>query len=525
MKHLFLIAFLGFAGLTAFCQNAQTASPSFIFPDSTGWNVVNEGQHVQFTVKSTHNSSKIYYSVEGADGLGIQFDSTGLFTWTPSFDLVDRVQKTRDITLIFQQALHDGKRERKEVTFIVRHVNRPPVVEELPVLYVRQSSANNYQIPSELVYDPDGDPLVFRSNQTVLPEGAAFSQQGLFTWKPSRTQFTSLKNNPMVIEFAVQDQPDKLETTGKIRIAQTQLDLPPDILIVPGDTVVSIKEDEILNLKIYVSDPNGDDDVRTVGLITGDKRIPQAALKENTALQYELTWSPGYEFVEDTQPPVKTDLTIFALDKSNNRSQKKITVRVSDAENLIKKDAHQFQKYRTNLVDAVILLQQLDQNQKKLNADYKKAKKGKKNRSIVNASLGAVTGATPAVVDNPQNAKVIAGIGGTTVLTFGTLEATEVIGRSKEGILEKIKITIDLRNKIQGAGDEFARKYALKATRRSPEFDKDIEKFRTALADQRIVLLELDAYSRGLRIDDKDIKKYFVDFVEEQKDSSAVTPK
>ena len=57
-------------------------------------------------------------------------------------------------------------------------------------------------------------------------------------------------------------------------IAQTQLDLPPDVMVVPGDSIFSIKEDEILNLKIYVSDPNGDDDVKTVGLITSDTRIP-----------------------------------------------------------------------------------------------------------------------------------------------------------------------------------------------------------------------------------------------------------
>jgi uncharacterized FAD-dependent dehydrogenase len=181
---------------------------------------------------------------------------------------------------------------------------------------------------------------------------------------------------------------------------------------------------------------------------------------------------------------------------------------------MIKKDALQFQKYRSNLVDALILLQQLDIDQKKLNGDYKKAKKGKKNRSIVNASLGAVTGATPAVINDTQSAKVVAGVGGTTVLTFGTLEATEVIGRSKEGILDKIKLCIDLRNKIQSTGDEFARKYALKISRRSAEFEKDIEKFRAALSDQRIVLLELDAYSKNTRVDDRDIKRFFVDYVE-----------
>ena len=514
MKNIILLSCFVIAGINAYSQNGPS---SFVFPDSAGWNILNENQTLSFVVKSTHESPLIYFSIEGANGLGIEFDSLGHFRWSPSFDLVDRVQKSKDITLIFQQLLPDGKRERREVTFLVRHVNRPPVVEELPIVYVKQSNLNTYQIQSDFVYDPDGDPMVFKSILSQMPEGSALSSQGAFTWNPSRTQFASLKNQPLVVEFIAQDQPEKAETQGKLKIAQTQLDLPPEIMIVPGDSLFTIKEDEILNLKLYVSDPNGDDDVRTTGMLSTDKRVPQSILKENTTLQSEVTWSPGYSFVDDTQTAVTAELIFYALDKSNNRTQRKVKVRVADAENLIKKDAHQFQKYRSNLVDAMILVQQLDANHKQLNNDYKKAKKGKKNRSIVNASLGAVTGFTPVIVNDPQQAKVVAGVGGTTVLTFGTLEATEVIGRSKEGILEKIKISIDLRNKIQSTGDDFARKYALKVTRRNPEFEKDIEKFRAALNDQRIVLLELDAYSKNKIVEDRDIKKVFVDYVEEQK--------
>ncbi len=459
MKNLFVICLVFLAVLSV---RAQTAAPTFIFPDSTGWNILNEGQEVKFQVKTTHHHpGKINFSIESADGLGIEFDSLGNFHWQPSFDLVNRVEKSKDIMVIFQQSLPDGKRERREITFIVRHINRPPVVEELPVVYVRQSSTNTYQIPSDFAYDPDGDPLVFKSILSEMPEGSAISSQGLFTWNPSRSQFSALRANPITIQFTVQDQPDKAEAQGKLKIAQTQLDLPPEIMIVPSDTLFTIKEDEIINLKLYISDPNGDDDVKTVGLLTTDNRIPQSVLKENTQLQYELTWSPGYGFVDDTQTALTPELIFYALDKSNNRIQKKVKVKVSDTENLIKKDAHQFQKYRANLVDALTLIQQLDVNQKQLNADYKKAKKGKKNRSILNASLGAVTGATPAVIDDQKSSKIVSGIGGTTVLTFGTLEATEVIGRSKEGILEKIKISIDLRNKFQSTGDDFARKYAL----------------------------------------------------------------
>jgi hypothetical protein len=292
--------------------------------------------------------------------------------------------------------------------------------------------------------------------------------------------------------------------------------LPSEILIVPGDSLFTIKEDETLNLKIYISDPNGDENVSNAGFISNDKRIPLNSLKGNTSLQYEFTWTPGYEFVDDAQDALTTELTFYALDKSNNRSQRKLKIKVKDAENLIKKDNHLFGKYRSNLVEAYTLIQQLDLNQRKLNQEYKKARKGKKNRSILNASLGAVTGLSPVVIDaNPS--KIVSGVGGTTVLTLGTLEATEVIGRSKESIMDKIKNTIDIRNRAQAAGDDFARKYALKISRRSAEFDKDIEKLRATLNDQRIVLLELDAYSKNgsNRVDDKDLKKVFLDYSDE----------
>lgn len=504
-----IVAFLLLMRFSGYSQNDST----FIFPDSVGWNILQENQMLSFQVHSLYDS--VDYSIEGTDGLDIQFDSAGNFNWKPSFDLVDRVSKTKDFTIIFQAELQNGKREKEAITFTVNHVNRPPNVEELPVFYVKQSNANTYQIPAEYAYDLDGDPLVFKSIPSQMPEGSRLSSLGQFTWTPSRTQFAQLKTNPLWVEFIIQDQPDKAEARGRIKIAQTQQDLPSEILIVPGDSLFFIKEDETINLKIYISDPNGDGNVRSTGFIPSDVRVPTQSLQENTNLQYEFTWTPGYEFVDDTQTALTTELIFFALDKSNNRTQRKVKIKVSDAENLVKKDGLQFQKYRSNLVDAYTLIEQLDANQKSLNQNYKKAKKGKKNRSIVNASLGAVTGFTPAFVDG-DDSKVVSGIGGTTVLTLGTLEATEVIGRSKENILEKIKIGIDIRNRVQSQGDEFARKYVLKSARRTYEFEKDIEKFRTILNDQRIVLLELDAYTKNIaKVSDRDLKRTFVDYADD----------
>jgi hypothetical protein len=506
----FILAFVMQASFILYGQHDS----SFILPDSIGWNVIPEGEVISFQVRSTHGDSALF-SLERDEALDIKFDSVGNFFWQPSFDLVDRVAKSKEFTVVLQAEMKNGTREKQAINFTVTHVNRPPHVEELPVFYVKQASQNTYQIPAEYIYDADGDPLVFKAIPSQMPEGANLSSIGQFTWAPSRLQFSRLKDNQQIIEFIVQDQPDKAEVTARLRVAQTQQDLPPEILIVPGDSLFLIKEDETINLKIYISDPNGDENVRSIGFIPSDVRIPTASLKENTHLQYEFIWMPGYEFVDDTQTAITAELTFFALDKSNNRTEKTVKIKVADTENLVKKDALQFQKYRTNLVEAILLIEQLDVNQKTLNHDYKKAKKGKKNRSIVNASLGAVTGFTPAFTTGDET-KIVSGIGGTTVLTLGTLEATEVIGRSKENILEKIKIGIDIRNRVQSHGDEFARKYALKSARRTYDFEKDIEKFRAVLNDQRIVLLELDAYSKNAnRVSDRDIKKGFVDYADD----------
>lgn len=500
--------------LISFCTLGQNGH-DIIFPNLTGWNTLQEGKAFSFRVTAYPDLPAVSFSIVDTEPLGFQFDSTGNFSWTPSFDLVNRVELSKEFPIIFQANWADGNRVRQTIVFTVQHTNRPPQIDELPIFYVKQSTRNSYQVASEFVNDPDGDPVVFKPIPSQMPEGMNVTSQGQINWAPSRNQFNALRNNPMVLEFIVQDQPSKEEVVGKVRIAQTQLDLPPEILIVPGDSSFSIKEDETLNLKLYISDPNGDDNVRSAGFVSSDSRVGQTALKENTPLQFEFIWEPGYDFVDDVKKKQAVELMFFALDNSANRVQRKITITVNDAENLAEKDGLQFQKYSANLMAAGELLRTLDENQKKLNDDYKRAKKGKRKRSMVNASLGAVTGLSPTVLETDQS-KIVSTVGGTTVLTLNTLEATEVIGKSKDDIMDKIKINVDIRNRVQSAGDEFARKYASKTARRGLDFEKDIDKLRLVLNDQRIVLLELDAYRKGAQqFNTKDVKRYFPDFTEE----------
>jgi hypothetical protein len=150
-----LLFFTAFALLTS-TVFAQTGH-ELILSDSAGWKILNEGQTLSFKVRATAQEDLRFFSLENADKLPIQFDSIGNFTWKVSYDLVNRVEQKKDFTIIFLAFWRDGKRDREAVTFTVNHVNRAPLVEEIPVFYVKQSTRNSYQIPYEYVSDPDGD--------------------------------------------------------------------------------------------------------------------------------------------------------------------------------------------------------------------------------------------------------------------------------------------------------------------------------------------------------------------------------
>ena len=434
-------------------------------------------------------------------------------TWTPSFDLVDRLTKQKEFGVIFQAELKDKKRLRQPVNFIVVHVNRPPIVAELPIFYVKQGTSNKYQISSDYAHDPDGDPLIFKPHESQMPEGAVLTSLGQLSWAPSRNQFLGLKNNHLSIEFVVEDQPDKAATTGKIHIAQTQLDLPPDLLLVPGDSLWNIRENENIYLKIYVTDPNGDENIEQVDFLSSDIRLPRGVFKENSKVQKEFTWSPGYDFVEESEKKKEVLLTFFAIDKSNNRVQRKVRVTIMDTENVEEKDKLLQHKYVGSMTASKILIDLLDKNYGKLDDIYKHARKGKKNRTILTATLGGVTGISPLVLPADPS-KTVSIVGGTSVLTLNSLEAGQVIGRNTNDYQNKIKTNRDLRNQLQLRGNYFARKYALKSARRSAEFEQDRDELSRMMNSDAVSSLEISAASATVPTL-KEIKKTFPDFSEE----------
>ena len=319
----------------------------------------------------------------------------------------------------------------------------------------------------------------------------------------------------MLLEFYVEDQPAKTQSKGRLKIEATQIDLPPEIVVVPKDQVFKIKENQTINIRFYLSDPNGDDDIQEFDFLTDNQQISKSSLIKNTSNQYEFTWHPNYDFVKDPFDSLGFNIDFFVLDKTKKRDVKTIRFVVKNAINEAETDLKLYNLYRGTLLRGWDLLEQMKEKEEELKKSYRGAKKGKKNRSIINASLGATTSLSSVFVPktNPDAQRLISTLGGTTVLTIGTLEATEVIGRSMKDIIDRLNYIIEKKNELQSKGDIFARDFALKSSRRNNDFIRKVDDFMNAMSLKGLVVLDLDAsWEPKNKATDANIKKVFKDF-------------
>lgn len=511
-KKLILAKVLIFNSIMSFSQE----NASIVLPNSLDWNKFEEGfeKSLNFNVDITSN---FLFTISQGKQLGMSLDSLGNFRWKPPYELVNRVEKERIFQLIIQAKSDTLGTINRTIDLRLFHSNRPPVVNELKPFYVKFNSLNTYQISKDFVFDDDGDPIAIIPSIEELPEGMEINSAGNVSWNPSFTQFKNLKEKPIYITFYAEDQPSKSKVEGKLKLIATQLDLSPEITSIPKFENFKVRENETVNIRFYLSDPNGDDDIQTFDYVANTDLLPKNLLTKNTQNQYEFTWLPGYKFVNDPQDSVSFTIDFFVLDKTQKREVKQVNFSVVNTLNQEEEDLKQYNLYRGTLLRAWELMEQLKEKEKELKIAYNRAKKGKKQRSVVNAGLGATTSLSSIVINNKEKndlQRTISTIGGTTVLTIGTLEATEVIGRSTKDLIDRLNYIIEKKNDVQTKGDIFARDFSLKSTRRTNDFTRNMDDFMKAMQLKGLVALELDAsWEPKVKSTDKAIKQTFKDFV------------
>jgi hypothetical protein len=97
---------------------------------------------------------------------------------------------------------------------------------------------------------------------------------------------------------------------------------------------------------------------------------------------------------------------------------------------------------------------------------------------------------------------------------MGTLEATNVIGKSQGELIDKLNKTIEKRNELQTRGDIFTRRYSLSSARHNQAFPNDLQDFIALMNLNTTLELELDASWKNTKgASDSQISKTFKDFV------------
>jgi hypothetical protein len=500
---------------------AQNTEPiSMIYSSKDNWDTQNEGESFNIEFSAKGGSGDYKFELLQPDYLMENLDQYGRFSWTPDFDFVSPDEVIKSVLLKIKVFDTEGNEYFESVPIYVNHVNRPPIVNEIPTFYIQHNKENIYQLKKEgLTYDPDGDSIIFKPVLKELPQGVTLSLNGTIKWKPSRSQFNYLRQDPIYLSFTVQDYPGGEKSMGQLKIEVSQVDLPPEIVMIPNKERFEINENEGLNLNFFITDPNGEMDLLTFDFATENSSIPSDSLTKKDDWQYEFKWTPGYDFIKQEGEKNEFDISFFAIDKESNQTQKNILVTVVDTENVLEKDRILYDQYRTVLERAFDMITQLNEKEKELEKKYKQAKNGKKKRAISTASLGALTGLSPVIfINNPDGQKIAAGLGGTATATIGTLEASNVIGEPPSDIMRDLNYVSQKRNDLLVYGNVFASKYALPVDKREKGFQSDLRSLTIQLNLKDTAKLDLDATWENKKAPTaRNIKKIFKDFNKDER--------
>jgi len=493
---------------------------SMMISKTKNWDTKDEGETFNIEFSAKGGSGEYKFELIQPEFLMENLDPYGTFSWTPDFNFVSTDESIKSALLKIKVFDTEGQEYYESVPIYVQHVNRPPVVKELPTFYIQYTKDNIYQLKKDgLTFDPDGDSIIFKPVLKELPQGMQVSREGVIKWRPSRTQINYLRGNPMYLSFTVEDYPDGEKSIGQVKIEVSKADLPPEISMIPDKQSFEINEDDELNLNFFINDPNGPEDLLTFSFVTENRDIKSESLIEKDNWQYEFSWTPGYDFIEEEGEKNEFDISFYAIDKESNRTEKNILVTVVDTENILEKDRILYDQYRTVLERAFDMISQLNDKEKELEKLYRNAKKGKKNRAISTASLGALTGLSPIIfMENPDGQKVAAGLGGTATATIGTLEASNVIGEPPSDIMRDLNYVSQKRNDLLVYGNVFASKYALPVSKRDKSFQSDLRSLSIHLSLKDTAKLELDAaWENSKDATARNIKKIFKDFNKDER--------
>lgn len=195
------------------------------------------------------------------------------FIWTPSYEQSGEYEMTARI-------ISGDKSDSTRVRIEVQHVNRPPVLQPIAAVTVKETDTLRFSINGE---DPDREDIgKLTFSATDVPEGAIFDKERReFFWVPTFEQSGTYE-----VQFEVSD-PAGLKDVKTCTITVEHVNRPPVLAEIPDHTV---KENEELRIQLQGSDPDRED---TGKLQYSSPDLPAGAtLDASTGL---FRWIPDFD--------------------------------------------------------------------------------------------------------------------------------------------------------------------------------------------------------------------------------------
>ena len=246
---------------------------------------------------------KLVYSATGLPQGATLDASSGLFSWTPTFEQSGQYPITFSI--------NDGLlKDNKQTTITINHINQRPVLADIPSQTVNENIPLSFVISGSDPDKEDEGKLVFSVQN--LPAGAVFNPSSrTFSWTPSFDQ----SGNYGSVMFQVAD-PAGLISEKTASVIVIQVNRPPQLAAVPA---TSGNEQEALSFTLSATDQDKEDDGKLHYQISN---LPTGAVLDAAA--GEFNWTPTYE------QSGEFNLNAEVIDSAGATSQTKISLSIKN---------------------------------------------------------------------------------------------------------------------------------------------------------------------------------------------------
>ncbi|UCF64402.1 MAG: tandem-95 repeat protein [bacterium] len=197
------------------------------------------------------------------------------FSWTPTHD---QSGSYNNIGVVMKAG---NLADTTYFDLTVNHVNRPPVLTEIPHQTVDENTPLTFSIAGQDPDTEDSGKLVYSAEN--LPEGASFNPDSLTVkWVPTYEQSGTY---PEII-FTVTD-PSGLTEQKSINFTVNHVNRPPSLTEVPALTA---EENTLLEYQLVSNDLDQED---TGKLVYSSTNLPEGAVLNPTTGKF--SWTPNYE--------------------------------------------------------------------------------------------------------------------------------------------------------------------------------------------------------------------------------------